>query len=456
DLLLLSNKSKELQSMMSTSHQHSNINMYELHPVKSVVCPHRQSLMASQVEQSWLLGEKPVTVADNFIHLGLQWQAKKLAPDISSKIMLARRTAYALMGVGMHGQNGLDPSSSGRVYETYVVPRLLYGLEAVILRSAQLSELEVFHRKLTRQIQGLPQNTANSAVYLLLGTLPVEATLHLKQLSLFGAISRLEKEHPLWRIALRQLAIKSPTSKSWFARIADLSSLYDLDVHKLLQHPWPKQNWKEYVSETIKGHWYGNLKADASTKSTLKWLLLDNCWVGKPHPIWQACRGKQHLVEAATSRARLLVGRSRLSADRARYEKSSDPSCPFCKADYEDAAHFLVVCPAFIKTRTPMIQSLCQLYREENLFPPKTTTEMCSAILNGWGYSRDLSICDRKQTEIHTLTLNGSYTLIKLNLNIIPANTLCSSICHKLLIERDYKLDDLSETRFPETTGGDH
>ena len=448
DLLLLTTRAKELQSMMTVSFQHSETNLYQLHPVKSVVCPHKPLPGFPEEEQEWFLGDDPVSVTNKFTHLGLEWNAGKPTPDISPKITLARRTAYALMGVGMHGHNGLDPSASGKIYLTYVVPRLVYGIEAAKLSAAQVNQLELFHRKMLRQIQGLPENTAISAVYLLIGILPIEATIHIKLLSLFGAITRLERENPLWQVALRQLAIKPSTSKSWFAQIGNLGQLYDVDIHQALLHPWPKKSWKEHISTTVKDHWFTKLGEEAVSKSTLQWLLQEPYWIGKAHPLWDACCGKQHLVEAATTRARLLTGRSQLLADKSRYDASKDSSCPLCYQEKEDAAHFLVSCPALDNTRGQLIQSLCQIYIEDKQPPPESKAEICSAILNGWGYKRDPGKRN-PETDKHTYTntLFGSpihpNSNISLKSNILKSNMLCSTICQKLKTVRDFQINYL-------------
>ena len=73
----------------------------------------------------------------------------------------------------------------------YVLPRLLYGLEILPLTRTQINLLEGFHRKSIRYsyMQSLPQRTAVSAVYLLISAYPIEAEIHLRQLSLLYSLS---------------------------------------------------------------------------------------------------------------------------------------------------------------------------------------------------------------------------------------------------------------------------
>ena len=152
----------------------------------------------------------------HFVHLGITWMKNKTCPDVDESIKAARRTTYSLLGAGLHGNNGLDPIASSKTIQLYVTPRLVHGLDAAVLPRKDMDKMEAFYRKLLRQVQGLPESTANCAVYLLMGCIPVEGTLHLRTLGLFGNITRLELNHPMRRLAARQLALTDTRPLSWF------------------------------------------------------------------------------------------------------------------------------------------------------------------------------------------------------------------------------------------------
>ena len=65
------------------------------------------------------------------------------------------------------------------MWNVMVIPCLLSGAEIWALRPAEIEPMERFQRKVMKQLQGLPDNTANAAVYLLSGVLPVAAILHI-------------------------------------------------------------------------------------------------------------------------------------------------------------------------------------------------------------------------------------------------------------------------------------
>ena len=63
---------------------------------------------------------------------------------------------------------------NGYIWSTFVVPRLFYGLEALLLSKKDIECLERFQRQCLKQIQGLPDKTANTAF---LSAIPRVATV---------------------------------------------------------------------------------------------------------------------------------------------------------------------------------------------------------------------------------------------------------------------------------------
>ena len=145
-------------------------------------------------------------------HLGIQRCANlSYQPTITARIKVARRTVYSLMGAGLYGLNGVNPTVSKHLVDIYVLPRMTYGLEALTVTSKDLQPMEVYYRELLRMIQHLPPSTANPACYLLIGAMPVEAMVHIKTLTLFGSIMR-DTESLEFQVLERQLAVKMDNS----------------------------------------------------------------------------------------------------------------------------------------------------------------------------------------------------------------------------------------------------
>ena len=122
-------------------------------------------------------------------HLGIFRDVKKKI-NIEEKVTLSRKTAYALMGAGLHSGNDLTKQLCAYLWNTYVIPRLVYGLEVQQLTRTDIEVLEKFQRKCLRQIQGLPDKTPNCVTLSLIGVPPVETIVHKNMLNLFVSSAR--------------------------------------------------------------------------------------------------------------------------------------------------------------------------------------------------------------------------------------------------------------------------
>jgi hypothetical protein len=92
-----------------------------------------------------------------------------------------------------------------KIWNTYVVPRFLYGLEVQNPTKKDIKKLEQLQRKVCRQFQCLPERTSSIAVYALTGAEPIAVTLNKYCINLFFGIVRLdstiEKQMLLWESA---------------------------------------------------------------------------------------------------------------------------------------------------------------------------------------------------------------------------------------------------------------
>ncbi|CAC5396897.1 unnamed protein product [Mytilus coruscus] len=168
-------------------------------------------------------------VVDKATHIGVtRSQNNSAQSTVEENLKKTRRAIYSLMGTGLHGENGLDPETSIALLRTYILPILTYGLEIVIPKGKILT-IYNSNKKLLKQILSLNINVADPAVYLISGLLPIEAEIHLKILTMFGNITRANKKSSEWRLAERQLQIKSMDSNSWFIDMKKICIKYDLE-----------------------------------------------------------------------------------------------------------------------------------------------------------------------------------------------------------------------------------
>ncbi len=163
-----------------------------------IITPYLTAMCEGKQEYAWKLGPKTLTQTPKFNHLGIEWTAGKTAPDISKHIQSTRRMAYKFMGPQSPWMQWTRHTTGTKLIETYVLP--LLTPDAAVLTNVSITELTQYHKKPLRQIQGLPVRTADPAVHLFSGTLPLLATIHPKVRSPFGMITWLGEQHMLYQL----------------------------------------------------------------------------------------------------------------------------------------------------------------------------------------------------------------------------------------------------------------
>ena len=315
-------------------------------------------------------------------HLGIIRSCNGSNEDtIYERIKLARRTCYALMGAGLHGLNGVGPEVAKKLWSTYVMPRLMYGLEALVLSPKEVTTLEDYYLVSLRAVQVLPKATARPASYLLLGVLPLEAQWHINTLVFFA--SALRRPGSIERdVIQRQLVMKDESSLSWVWHVQKLLYKYSLpSAFELLQNVPEKLPWKKAVKKTVYQVWLKQLKRDAHNKSTLAYINLAACNLQDTHPVWQLGAADTLTVIKATTKAKLLVQRYPLYYSRTS-GNNYGRNCPLCKEMPETLGHFLFHCPTLADTRRPHMDKLLTILENFNIRPPESEEEAVLFVLD--------------------------------------------------------------------------
>jgi hypothetical protein len=146
DLALLSNSSHGMQCLVNEAANDASRERFTFSrtKTKSVVSNQKaNNQLASQIS----LCDSSIEESTSEKHLGIMRTADgKKQCTIDNRIMLARRTAHTLMGAGLHGLNGLSPNVSIKMFNTYVLPRLTFGLESLVLCQREVQQFENFYR----------------------------------------------------------------------------------------------------------------------------------------------------------------------------------------------------------------------------------------------------------------------------------------------------------------------
>jgi hypothetical protein len=285
---------------------------------------------------------------------------------------------YALMGAGLHGLNGILPNIAYTIYDIYVIPRVLSGMEATLISPKDMAELEKFHRNILRMLQHLPARTPNAAVYLLLGAWPIEAQLDMRYLSLFGSICR-RFGSKIRRLAERQCIMKDVTSYSWFSKITILLYKYNLssplDILTLAPN---KEPWKKICKQAVKSFWVERLTSELKEKPSLRYINSGECSIGKPHLTWANTTYSTRDVRRSTIKMKLLTGTYMLQGNRAVWDvgscRNTKACCPLCHSAPENRSHFILQCSSLHHVRDPYITLLVTYLQQHSV--------NCQPILN--------------------------------------------------------------------------
>ena len=98
--------------------------------------------------------------------------------NIVELISSGRKTAYALMGAGLHAGDGLTKHLCTYLWTIYMVPRLVYGLEVQKLSRADVESLEKLQRKFKGKFKVFQKKTPYCDTLSPLGIPPIELIIH--------------------------------------------------------------------------------------------------------------------------------------------------------------------------------------------------------------------------------------------------------------------------------------
>jgi hypothetical protein len=413
DIALISDNPITLQALLNLAVYDAHNERYEYSATKSkIMVVNNNTKSRSWTSASpWELDGRILEVTEQETHLGIQRTSNGRAQkSVESNIQRARRASYALVGIGLHGINGLHIRVNLQLWNCYILPRLVYGLEVLPPSDPGNGDLDAYQRQTLRKLLHLPQGTATSGLYLILGQLPVSDVLSRNILTLFINIARNPGtvEHNMIN---RQLALKNVTSCSWINTVKALVTRYDLpSIYQLFMNPPSKHMWKRMLRQNIASHVTCRLRLEASRKTTLRYLNVEACNPGQLHPSLASVANSPRDIVRGCVKIRLLLGQYRLQADIAR-QSGGKPTCLSCKQGPEDLFHVVFACP--------MLTDLYATFRQ-SIEPVDPSGRVLTLIDSSWESALQLIIdCSKLLPEadlnliyrIESLTRNYFYAV---------------------------------------------
>ena len=398
DLALAAKSEKGLQLLVNMAEHDASNKRYIFSTTKTKV-----QAIRSKDPTNIVLNDAPLDNSAEETHLGINRRVDLTNKStIQARIQSGRRTIFMLMGAGVYGLNGVNPSTSTKLINIYVMPRMTYGLECLTLSSNEIQPLELYYRDLLKDIQHLPTATANAACYLLLGALPIEGHIHIKTLTLFGSIM-LREDSLEYEVFERQLAMKDMNSNSWAIHVKKLLTQYELPRPvQLLYNMSSKAEWKKCVRHHVTKFWYDQLRDTASRMVTLTHLNLDSCQHNVIHPIWNTDSTDPIITHRAALHTKLLVQRYQIYSSHTSRQSSS--TCPCCKTADETLAHFILECKTLAPARSQTVPSIIAILQAVNI--PTDSKHMLQAILDITKLTSSKPVLDRIIPLSRTLCFN--------------------------------------------------
>ena len=251
------------------------------------------------------------------------------------------------------------------MWNLYIQPQILFGLEVTNIPNSEIQTLEKFQRDTMKQIQSLPPSASNAMTYLLLGMLPMEGALDKKVLTTFCSMLR-NQESAEYRIIQRQLAMKSDKSKSWVVIVKKLLFKYHLpSAYDLFLDTPSKGSWKSSVNKAVKAYHGRELKEEVAGQSSCKYVNLGLCSMYGTHNVWASTSSNPREVARAAVKAKVLTGTYNLQAKRSKFKsEEGGVLCKMCNEEPETREHFLTNCKKAEQIRDRYFPNILELLAE--------------------------------------------------------------------------------------------
>ena len=293
-------------------------------------------------------------------HVGVLRSITGNGPTILARFSAHRRALSGIMHVGLGKGHRGNPALGLRVEKLYAAPVLLSGLASLKLSRKEVMQLDQHYCETLRQILRLERKTPQCVIYFLAGSLPGSALLHIRQLGLFGMITRLSGN--VLNLHARNIYSSTTISKkSWFHDIRDLCLLYGLPHPSLLlEDPIGKYKYKKLVKSKVIDYWECVLRQKKENLKSLTFFHPHFMSLTLSHPIFTSSGHSPLKVAMARVQALMLSGRYRFGALVRHWTRNYDGTCclsPQCRNNgiLEDIHHVLQFCPALEWVRTKMM-----------------------------------------------------------------------------------------------------
>ena len=381
---------------------------------------HKHLVNYQKAVTSLSINDTTINFTDVAEHVGVIRSTDGNLPHIQNRVTSHIKALFSVLPAGLSRNRNANPAVSLRIQSTFANPVLLSGVAPLILSNPETSILHSHHKNTLRNLQKLHKNTPDCFTLFMAGSPGATATLHMKQLGLFGMISRLP-DNILHSIALSKLYSEPDDSCSWFVQIRHLCSKYALPSPLLvLSNPPTKSTFKALVKKKVIDFWQNQLRDEASTdnRPSLKYFKPQYMSLLKPHPLWTTSQANPFEINKSLVVAKLLSGQYRSDWHTRHWSKDNKEGfCLLCPGSEVPGTieHMLISCPTLEDKRVLLFKYWNQ-QSEDNFHLQKLleskllsdATNLVQFLLDPSAVSSVISGCQQNH-----YTLNDVFALTK-------------------------------------------
>ena len=364
DVILMSNDIYNLKLLVKLTEEYCKKYRVLLEPKKTKLlgfCNRKTEVLLKLAKGSNMVAINgvDVTFSSEAEHVGVLRSTDGNMPSILRRVAEHKKSLGAVLSAGLARGHRGSPAAALRVHQLHCTPVLFSGLASLCLNKAEINVIDKHYQYTMQNLQRLHKKTPRSIVYFLAGSLPGEAILHMRQLSLLSMICHLPGD-PLHQHA--QHVLTAYSSGSWFHQVRDLCQQYKLSHPlTLLGDPVPKLRFKKIVKLRVVEYWQNKLAAECSSPDlpSLQHFNPYKSSLLHPHPIWTTSAGSCFETAKSTVLARMVSGRYRTEMMCRFWTTNRGGFCLSSTCLGQNVLgtlqHLLIVCPALEHTR-------CRLY----------------------------------------------------------------------------------------------
>ena len=209
-----------LQNRLNIAYQYSQKWHFDFNPTKCRVLAfskHRDLTINVK------LGQNRISQTSSEEHLGvcIATTKEEELKYMQKRIRGCKSIVHTMKSIGSH-KVPLSPNIASKIYCSVVIPKLVYGMEAMNSNEDVIDELESFHRDNAKMLQGLPKQSANPSGLVTMGWNSIQSITEVVRLQFLWRVLMLPMNN-IYKIAmLRRLyqvvtqcnsvTIHSPTS----------------------------------------------------------------------------------------------------------------------------------------------------------------------------------------------------------------------------------------------------